>query len=147
MTKLPSGLRVVVSELGETPADAIEHHVRVEEMLAPDPAELGPRDVLVEVRAASVGWVDVLMTSGQYQHVPSPPYTPGLEYSGVVLHKGPDAGDHIQVGDRVLSDGFSTGPRSLGDYQRWGGFATYAVAPDTALFRTYQTLARLRKGQ
>ncbi|MFO0568771.1 MAG: NADPH:quinone oxidoreductase family protein [Polyangiaceae bacterium] len=135
MAKHPEGLRVVVSELGDTPPDAIERHVHVEAMPAPDPAELGPHDVLVEVRAASVGWVDVLMTSGQYQHVPSPPYTPGLEYSGVVLHKGPDAGDHIEVGDRVLADGFSTGPRSLGDYQRWGGFASYAVAPGSALHR------------
>ena len=34
-------------------------------------------EVVVAVKSAAVGWVDVLMTSGQYQHVPEPPYTPG----------------------------------------------------------------------
>src|SRR5690606_35964352 len=35
--------------------------------------------------------------------------------------------------DRVIVDGFSVGPRSSGEYQRWGGFATWAVAPANAL--------------
>src|SRR5690606_27998181 len=29
--------------------------------------------------------------------------------------------------------GFRVGPRSAGDYQRWGGFASWVVAPDEAL--------------
>jgi NADPH:quinone reductase len=33
----------------------------------------------------------------------------------------------------VIADGFLTGPRSLGAYQRWGGFASWAVAPQAAL--------------
>ena len=34
-----------------------------------------------------------------------------------------------RVGDRVLVDGFLAGPRSLGAYQAYGGFASYGVAP------------------
>ncbi len=127
------GHRVVVTELGETPLDAIDRLVTLEPMAAPAPAELSPRDVLIEVRSAAVGWVDLLMTSGQYQHLPRPPYTPGMEYAGVVAWKGPEAGAHVSVGDRVLNDGFASGPRSLGDYQRWGGWASYAVAPGDAV--------------
>ena len=78
------GQRVVVSEFGETPLDAIENHTALVPMPAPDPAALGPRDVIIAIRSASVGWVDLLMTSGQYQHMPKPPYCPGLEYAGVV---------------------------------------------------------------
>jgi NADPH2:quinone reductase len=125
--------RVVVSELAETPLDAIEAHVCFQPAEVPDTASLLPRDVLVEVRSAAVGWVDLLMTSGQYQHVPKPPYTPGMEYAGVVAWKGPAAGDHVHVGDAVLVDGLLAGPRSLGDYQRWGGWATHAVAPGDAV--------------
>lgn len=129
----PPGVRVVVSELGEDPLTAIEHHAALAPMARPDPASLSARDVLVEVRSASVGWVDLLMTSGQYQHVPKPPYTPGLEYAGVVAWAGPEAG--VTAGDRVLVDGFLAGPRSLGAYQSYGGFASYAVAPGEAVHR------------
>ncbi len=85
---LPIGHRVVVSELAETPLEAIERQMSLVEMPAPDPAALGPADVLVAVKSASVGWVDLIMTSGQYQHLPKPPYCPGLEYAGVVAWTG-----------------------------------------------------------
>jgi NADPH2:quinone reductase len=89
--------------------------------------------VIVAVESASVGWVDLIMMSGQYQHMPKPPYTPGLEYAGTVAWAGPDA--PIEVGARVLVDPFVAGPRSLGAYQAYGGFASYAVAPIEAVLR------------
>src|SRR5687768_17760910 len=126
---LPAGQRVVVSAFAESPLDAIEKHMAIEPMDAPDSSVLGPRDVLVAVKSASVGWVDLLMTSGQYQHMPKPPYCPGLEYAGVVAWMGSEAGGQVKVGDSVLVDGFLAGPRSLGDYEADGGFAAYGVAP------------------
>ena len=135
MTPLETGQRVVVSELGETPLDAIEHFVSLVEQPPPDLATLAPGDVIVEVKSASVGWVDLIMSSGQYQHVPDPPYTPGLEYAGVVRWKGSATGDRLQLGDRVIADGALTGPRSLGAHRRWGGWARWAVAPAEALLR------------
>ncbi len=129
-----AGTKVVVHELAENPAEAIESNVAIEPQAQIDPATLAPDDVIVAVESASVGWVDLLMTSGQYQHIPSPPYTPGLEYAGTVLHKGP-AAVGVEVGERVLADGFLTGPRSLGAHQRWGGWATWTVAPAHALRR------------
>lgn len=135
MSSLSPGQKVVVSELAETPVEAIERFVSVVAQEAPDPATLASTDVLVEVKSASVGWVDLIMTSGQYQHVPAPPYTPGLEYAGVVVWKGSAVGDRLDLGDRVLADGALTGPRSLGAHQRWGGWAKYAVAPVEALLR------------
>ncbi len=133
-TQWPSGTRVLVAELAEDPLEAIEHHVRLEEQPAPDPAALRPTDAIVAVESASVGWVDLLMTSGQYQHMPALPYCPGMEYSGVVLWVGAEVDPKVlAVGDRVLADGGMTGPRSTGDYQQNGGFATYAVAPAAAL--------------
>ncbi len=124
--------RVVVSEFGETPLDAIEKFTSLEPQQRPDPATLGASDVIIAIRSAAVGWVDLLMTSGQYQHMPSPPYTPGLEYSGVVDWIGADV-SHVSVGDPVMIDGFQAGPRSYGDYQSSGGFAHYSVVPASAV--------------
>jgi NADPH:quinone reductase len=131
---LPAGHRVVVRELAEDPAAAFDR-IEIEPMPPPDVATLAPGDVVIAVRSASVGWVDLIMTSGQYQHLLQPPYTPGLEYAGVVVWAGPDAVARVAVGDEVLVDGLVTGPRSLGAYQRWGGWASYAVAPATAVHR------------
>lgn len=132
MTYGKVGERVVVSELGERPLEAIEEHLRIEDQPPPDPAELAADDVVIAVRSAAVGWVDLLMMSGQYQHVPKPPYTPGLEYAGEVVWKGADV-DSIDRCARVLVDGLLAGPRSLGAHRRWGGFASYAVAPAEAV--------------
>lgn len=109
--------------------DALENHLVLEEQ--PVPTELGPRDVLLRVRACAVGWVDLLMASGQYQHMAQPPYTPGLEFAGEVAAVGSEV-RAVRVGDAVLADGLLTGPRSSGPYQQWGGFATWAVIPEKA---------------
>lgn len=129
---LEPGSRVVVPAFAETPPEAIDT-LRLEPMQAPDPSALGPRDVIVRVRSAAVGWVDLLMTSGQYQHLPKPPYTPGLESAGEVAWAGAEAAREVAVGARVMVDGFQAGPRSVGGYQAYGGFASYVVAPVEAV--------------
>lgn len=126
------GKRVVVSAFAETPEDAIASHMSLEDMPPPDTAKLAATDVIVAIKSASVGWVDLLMTSGQYQHMPKPPYTPGLEYAGKVAWAGSSVSG-FNVGDDVVVDPFLVGPRSLGAYQAYGGFATYGVAPMAAL--------------
>lgn len=129
-----AGLHAVLDAFGESPPDALARGLlRLRAQARPDPADLGPDDVIVAVRSAQVGWVDLLMTSGQYQHMVRPPYTPGLEYAGDVIWAGAGAAGRWPLGARVIADGLNTGPRSLGAYQRWGGFATWAVAPATAL--------------
>jgi NADPH:quinone reductase-like Zn-dependent oxidoreductase/2',3'-cyclic-nucleotide 2'-phosphodiesterase (5'-nucleotidase family) len=131
---LPPGRRVVVSQFGETPLEAIAQYTSLDAMVAPEPRALTPRDVIITIKSASVGWVDLLMTSGQYQHMAKPPYCPGLEYAGVVAWAGADV-QGIAIGDPVLVDGLLAGPRSLGSYQAYGGFATYGVAPIEAVRR------------
>lgn len=127
----PPGRKVVVTEYGQTPLDALEHFVRLEDQPAPDPTTLADTDVVLRVRSCAVGWVDLLMMSGQYQHMVAPPYTPGLEFAGEVAWVG-SAVARVAVGDRVLADGFSAGPRSSGRHQRWGGFSTWVVIPEHA---------------
>jgi NADPH2:quinone reductase len=134
------GRRVVVTEFGSDPLDAIANYLKIEEQQPPDPATLAPSDVVIAIRSAAIGWVDLLMSSGQYQHMASPPYCPGLEYSGEVAWTGPDV-KHVSVGDAVMGDGMLTGPRSVGAYQAYGGFASYAVAPAEAVMPMPSTLS------
>jgi NADPH2:quinone reductase len=47
---------------------------------------------------------------------------------------GPEV-EGLSEGDAVLVDGFLAGPRSLGAYQAYGGFASYVVAPSVAVRR------------
>lgn len=128
------GQRVRISEFAENPVEGVEKNLCIEEQPMPDPGSLACKDVIIAVKSASVGWVDLLMTSGQYQHMPPLPYTPGLEYSGEIVWVGDDVDPaKAKVGDRVFVDGFIAGPRSPGNYQQYGGFASYAVAPIEAI--------------
>ena len=133
-TPLPDGQQVFVDSFGENPLEAIGHNMRIAQVRAPDPAALKPHEIVLRIQSASVNRVDLLMTSGQYQKMPSPPYTPGLEYSGRVVATG-SAVSRVSVGDAVLVDGMQAGARSGGNYQTQGGYAPYAVLPESALRR------------
>jgi NADPH2:quinone reductase len=65
----------------------------------PAPARV-PGEVLVKVRAASLNFPDLLMTRGEYQFKPVPPFTSGLEFAGEVLEADPASG--FAPGDRVM---------------------------------------------
>ncbi len=127
------GIKAQVIELAETPMESVEQFLKIVEQEVPNTNELDEEDVLIEIKSSAIGWVDLMMASGHYQHQPPLPYTPGLEYCGVVMGKGKKVENHIKVGDKVLVDGFVSGPRSSGKYQKYGGFASYAVAPKEAI--------------
>jgi NADPH:quinone reductase len=59
-----------------------------------------PGEVLVQVRAASLNFPDLLMTRGEYQFKPEVPFTSGLEFAGEVLEADADSG--FAPGDRVM---------------------------------------------
>lgn len=86
--------------------------LRLEDVPEPSAAE---GLVLVEVHAAGVGFVDYLITRGEYQIRPDLPFIPGSEIAGVVL-QAPEGGP-LAPGDRVAA----TTPV--------GGFAEVALAP------------------
>ena len=63
-------------------------------------------EVLVQVHAASLNFPDLLMTRGQYQFKPEPPFTAGMELAGEVIEADPESG--FVSGDRVMG-GAKTG--------------------------------------
>jgi len=67
----------------------------------PSPAP-GPKQVLIEVKAAGVNFPDALMVQGLYQVKPPLPFTPGAEIAGVVAAVGAEV-TQFKAGDRVIA--------------------------------------------
>lgn len=86
------------------------------ELPMPDP---GPGEVRVKVEAASLNFPDLLMLKGEYQFKPEPPFTVGMDLSGIVDSVG--HGVALAPGTRVAGGA------------RTGAFATYAICPENNL--------------
>jgi NADPH2:quinone reductase len=79
-----------------------------------EPPEPGPGQVLVQLAAIGVNYVETYHRSGLY---PSPlPFTPGGEGAGTVVAVGPDVSSP-KVGDRVVANSCA------------GSYAQFALAP------------------
>jgi NADPH2:quinone reductase len=65
-------------------------------------------EILIEVHAASVSFMDHLMVSGLYQMRPPAPFVPGTEAAGVVVAVGEKV-TRFQLGDRVACSGWTGG--------------------------------------
>lgn len=90
------------------------HLVEVEEPSA------GPGEVAIEVHVAGVTFPDLLLSRGEYQLRPDPPFIPGSEVGGTVISSPADSG--LRAGDRVAA------------FCQLGGFAEVAIAGVDAVF-------------
>jgi NADPH:quinone reductase len=117
---------VVCNELGPL-SDLV-----IEERDEPTPGE---GQVVVDVRAAGVNFVDGLLCQGQYQIKPPTPFIPGGEIAGEVSAVGSGV-TGVSIGDRVIA------------FTGFGGFAeqvvvsalTLVTMPDTLGFGQAATL-------
>ena len=91
----------------------------VDEIEEPKPAS---DEILIDIRAASVSFMDHLMVSGRYQMRPSTPFVPGTEAAGVVIAVGEKV-TRFQRGDRVACVGWT------------GGYAERLVANESKCMR------------
>ena len=66
-----------------------------------DDPKLGSGQVLIEIKAASVNFPDVLMIQGLYQNQPPMPFIPGAECSGVIAEIG-EGVNSCNIGDHVF---------------------------------------------
>jgi NADPH2:quinone reductase len=73
-------------------------------------------EVLVEIKAASLNFPDLLIVQNKYQHKPPLPFVPGSEYAGVVAAVG-EGVTQLQVGQPVAC------------LSGTGGFGTHTIAP------------------
>ena len=66
-----------------------------------DPPTQGHDDVLVEVHSVGVSFPDLLLSRGEYQLKPEPPFALGVDFAGVVLDPGSPESSAFTVGQRV----------------------------------------------
>lgn len=91
----------------------------IEELADPEPA---PDEVVIDARAMSLNFPDVLIVEGLYQHKPARPFIPGFDAAGVVSAVGAEVSG-FEVGDRVLTS------------RHHGAFATRIQAPVSAVYK------------
>ena len=73
-------------------------------------------EVLIEIKAASLNFPDLLIVQNKYQMKPPLPFVPGSEYAGIVQAVG-EGVKHLQVGQTVAC------------LSGTGGFGTHTLAP------------------
>jgi NADPH2:quinone reductase len=73
-------------------------------------------EVLIEIKAASLNFPDILIVQNKYQIKPPLPFVPGSEYAGIVQAVG-DGVTHLKIGQHVAC------------LSGTGGFATHTIAP------------------
>ena len=73
-------------------------------------------EVLIEIKAASLNFPDLLIVQNKYQMKPPLPFVPGSEYAGVIQALG-EGVTHLQVGQNVAC------------LSGTGGFGTHTIAP------------------
>src|SRR5260221_2900554 len=110
---------VVVREFG--PIES----VTVAEM--PDPVP-GPGEVLVDIQAVGINYVDLLVIGGKYQFLPERPFVPGKGPAGIVVQLGLGA-SHLRLGDRVLA------------MAEHGGYAERVAVSESQCYRLPPTLS------
>src|SRR5262245_57604037 len=79
--------------------------LRVGDIDEPKPAA---DEVLIDVQAASVTFMDYLLVSGRYQMRPPTPFVPGTEGAGVVVAVGAKV-SRFSPGDRVACGSWTGG--------------------------------------
>ena len=82
------------------------------ELTTPEPKA---GEVLVEIKAASLNFPDLLIVQNKYQMKPALPFVPGSEYAGIVAAVG-EGVTHLKVGQSVAC------------LAGTGGFGTHAIA-------------------
>ncbi len=71
--------------------------IEIRDVVEPVP---GPDDVLVEVHRVGISFPDLLLSKGEYQLKPEPPFTLGVDFAGTVI-----SGPGFEPGQRVAGVG------------------------------------------
>jgi len=104
---------VVVTKYGSP------ENLEIQEFVTPTP---GPGEVCIRVSKAGINFADILSRMGLYPGSPKPPFTPGMEVSGIIHEIGPDV-DKYEIGDRVVGSGSK------------GGYSTHIISKADGVFK------------
>mmetsp|Transcript_16933 Transcript_16933/g.20896 ORF Transcript_16933/g.20896 Transcript_16933/m.20896 type:complete len:375 (-) Transcript_16933:886-2010(-) len=128
----PIGTRysVVVSEPGKDLHDGISNlHIMAQQFpQLEDTYKLGPKEMVVQIQAATVSYPDLMQTSEKYKPNRQYPFVAGFEFAGVIL----------AIGDQVTE--FTRGDAIMGTTKS-GTLTTHTVVEEHQCLRLPQGLS------
>ena len=71
------------------------------EFTSMDYPQLADQELIIETKAATLNFADLLLSSGMYQSNPEQPFVPGFEVAGYVKECSTESA--FSVGDRVVA--------------------------------------------
>ncbi|MBF96236.1 MAG: Quinone oxidoreductase 1 [Alphaproteobacteria bacterium MarineAlpha9_Bin4] len=89
--------------------------------------------VRINVKGIGVNFADILIIKGKYQERPRPPFSPGLEVSGIISEIGSNV-KKFKIGDSVVA------------IMKYGGYKTEVVVPQENTYFLPQGMDLLEAG-
>ena len=96
-------------------------------------SKLEPNTIRIKVKSIGVNFADTLIIRGKYQERPRPPFSPGLEASGIVTEIDKTE-KKFKVGDKVMA------------IMKYGAYQTEVVVPQENTYYVPQGMQLLHAG-
>ena len=97
------------------------------------PSQIKPNAVRIKVKSIGVNFADTLIIRGKYQERPRPPFSPGLEVSGIVSEIDKNE-KKFKVGDKVMA------------IMKYGAYQTEVIVPQENTYYVPKGMQLLHAG-
>ena len=97
------------------------------------PSQIKPNAVRIKVKSIGVNFADTLIIRGKYQERPRPPFSPGLEVSGIVSEID-ESEKKFKVGDKVMA------------IMKYGAYQTEVIVPQENTYYVPKGMQLLHAG-
>ncbi len=97
------------------------------------PSQIKPNAIRIKVKSIGVNFADTLIIRGKYQERPRPPFSPGLEVSGIVSEID-ESEKKFKVGDKVMA------------IMKYGAYQTEVIVPQENTYYVPKGMQLLHAG-
>ena len=97
------------------------------------PSQIKPNAIRIKVKSIGVNFADTLIIRGKYQERPRPPFSPGLEVSGIVSEIDKNE-KKFKVGDKVMA------------IMKYGAYQTEVIVPQENTYYVPKGMQLLHAG-
>ena len=97
------------------------------------PSQIKPNAIRIKVKSIGVNFADTLIIRGKYQERPRPPFSPGLEVSGIVSEIDKSE-KKFKVGDKVMA------------IMKYGAYQTEVIVPQENTYYVPKGMQLLHAG-
>lgn len=97
------------------------------------PSQIKPNAIRIKVKSIGVNFADTLIIRGKYQERPRPPFSPGLEVSGIVSEIDKNE-KKFKIGDKVMA------------IMKYGAYQTEVIVPQENTYYVPKGMQLLHAG-